>query len=164
MNGKRASQIAFVLCLLIVSTPASGDFVFRESGGFFDDLASDKQKTIRREIEWVWRPQYPGGAPGGYLIFLDCKFIEGDAGEFVDKKGKATAKEISLTGVDDGMIVGVGKITAKIKQGIGRGTKTMDLSSLAGQSAVIASAQIRVGKNIGPDQRAKCEMSVIEWE
>lgn len=163
MNGKSARQIAIVLSLLIVSSPASGDFVFRDSGAFFDDRPADNHKTIKRDIEWIWRPQYPAGARG-YVVLLDCFFLKSPTGERLDKNGKGKAKKISLEGVDDGMIVEVGKISAKIKQGFGRGSKTTDLSSLAGQSAVIASAQISVGKNIGPDQRGRCEISVVEFE
>ncbi|MCZ6506971.1 MAG: hypothetical protein O7A04_02830 [Acidobacteria bacterium] len=164
MNGKSISQIAFLLSLLIASSPASGDFLFRVSGGYFDDHTLDKEKTIKRDVVWIWKPQYPGGAPRGYRILLDCFVLDANA-ELLKKNGKGTAKNISFEGLDNGKTVEVaGKIKAKIVEGFGRGIRDLDLSSLAGQSAVIASARISVGKNIGPDERVICRFFVAEFE
>ena len=141
MNDKSIVPIAFLLSLLIASSPASGDFLFRVRGGYFDDHTLDKKKTIKRDVVWIWKPQYPGGAPRGYRILLDCFLFDADA-ELLKKNAKGTAKNISFEGLDDGKTVEVaGKIKAKIKEGVGRGTRNLDLSSLAFEHVEIFAKQ-----------------------
>ncbi len=132
---------------LISLTPAEAGLSFYDQGTrlvVFSE-AGATIKNVNTKFAFVWYPKAATGADG-YLLSFECERYNSDIER--TGKGNVIVSKFKLEGMDSGQILAFKKKKGKFKDGeTGRvNISRDDLSSLAGESGVLVTGNIKATK------------------
>lgn len=160
LRSRPGAVAALLLVLLVLPTALTAGV--EGKGGFFD-VSVDRASGIgTRFVQWLWWPYYDVGSVP-YVVYAFCERYD-ENGRPVGKN-KITFNNLVLRGVDTDTEVTLRKRSTRLRDGLQPKIITWDageLRTIAGETAVIGSGDVRIKGRIDAGDLLHCEIGTGE--